>query len=608
MAGNRATAKPAVLPLAPGTGSGPGARGRAMAAKFIIVNNGLKDLRGHYFETSVSVAEAALQCGYAPILAAHVDCPASIIPPWLEFYPLFCTDHWMSGPAAPAPDLRGIRGDAAALARVPIDALSDGTAALGDYLRARFEAIPFPEPPSPAAPEPVPPAPEPPPSRPHWKAVVKRLLRGAVPPVFVPGLRRLWRGRGAPVRFTRRILRAGLPPVAYAGARALYRAVRPRPGAAVPVEAAPVAAPVPPVSPPPAPHPLAELFAQVGTPAEFPHLCVFQRDLERLLCLTGATCDDHVFLPTAHGRELIAVQQLVRSLPPAATPTFHLEFRHALDIGTDPEHPEFVHPYILLHRVSFDWVRREPPSPRIRLYTDTPELSEAYAAFSGQDFGVLPIPFRTSFVTARQREPKPPLRIAFFGDVREEKRFHWLPDLIEALMEDYVLPGKVRFLVQGTLVQPEWNPLSQQALARLKEMPPEYVQLVGLSGPIPPAEYYKLVSNADLVLCAYDPLAYSRRSSGTLTEGIAAGIPTVVAEGTWLERQQPPGTGETCTDLPSFIAAVRRICDDYPRYLKPARAAKERWLAAHTPRNLVKALVCPAGGAPRAGAGGTRAA
>src|SRR5262249_26461442 len=150
----------------------------------------------------------------------------------------------------------------------------------------------------------------------------------------------------------------------------------------------------------------------------------------------------HVFLPTAHGRELLAVQRLVNALPPAATPTFHLEFRHALDIGATAEHPDFIHPYVHCHRACFDWSRREPPSPRIRLYTDTPELSEAYADFSGLDFGILPIPFRTSFVTAREREPKEPLRIAFFGDVRDEKGFHWLADLAEALTEDYLLPGK----------------------------------------------------------------------------------------------------------------------------------------------------------------------
>jgi hypothetical protein len=565
-----------------------------MAAKFIVVNNGLKDLRGHYFETSVSVAEAARASGFTPILAAHVTCPARLIPSWLEFYPLFCTDHWMSAPAAPPPCLGGILGDPAALARRPLD----GPESLGDYLRARFEPVVFPELPEPPPAEPAPPpiatAVTAPPAR-GWKASVKRVLRAAVPPALAPLLRRLWRGKRAPLRLGKRALRAGLPPAAFVGLRSLYRRIRPRPAPpALPdpaADLAPVEAAPPPVEP--SPEPLAAWLARIGAPEEFDHVCAFQRDLMRLLCLTGAGRDDHIFMPTAHARELLAIQRILATLPEEVTPTFHLEFRHALDMGATPENPDFEHPYVTCHRAYFDFSRRELPPARVRLYTDTDELSEAYREFSGLEFATLPIPFRTHLVTSRAREPGKRLCVAFFGDVRDEKRFYWLPELVEALTADYLVPGKVRFLFQATLVQPEWNPASHRALLRLKEMPPEHVRLVGLDGPLSPDEYYRLFAEADLLLCAYDPVAYNRRSSGTLTEAVAAGIPTVVPEGTWLERHQPPSTGEGCADLPSFLQAVRRICDNYPAYLKQARAAKDRWLSVHTPLNLVRALLGP---------------
>jgi hypothetical protein len=35
-------------------------RSDSMKPKLYIINNGLKDLRGHYYETSVSIAEASL--------------------------------------------------------------------------------------------------------------------------------------------------------------------------------------------------------------------------------------------------------------------------------------------------------------------------------------------------------------------------------------------------------------------------------------------------------------------------------------------------------------------------------------------------------------------
>ncbi len=66
--------------------------------KFYIINNGMKDLRGHYFETAISIAEAARDMGWHPILAGHADCKKEIAPEWLEFYPIFRVDHWMDSP------------------------------------------------------------------------------------------------------------------------------------------------------------------------------------------------------------------------------------------------------------------------------------------------------------------------------------------------------------------------------------------------------------------------------------------------------------------------------------------------------------------------------
>jgi glycosyltransferase involved in cell wall biosynthesis len=183
------------------------------------------------------------------------------------------------------------------------------------------------------------------------------------------------------------------------------------------------------------------------------------------------------------------------------------------------------------------------------------------------------------------------LCIAYFGDVRDEKGFFHIPAIVEGMLADYVEPGKVRFLVQGSLSHPEWNAKSAAALEKLKTYPTNQVRMVGLDAPLAPEEYFQLVSEADLLLCPYSPHAYRRRSSGTLTEAIAAGIPTVVPQETWLATQQPAGTGEQFFDEPSLVAAVRKICDNYDRYLSSARRAKDEWLTFHSPAELVKQLV-----------------
>ena len=152
------------------------------------------------------------------------------------------------------------------------------------------------------------------------------------------------------------------------------------------------------------------------------------------------------------------------------------------------------------------------------------------------------------------------------------------------MVGDYVEPGRVRFVIQASLVHPENEPLSKAAVERLKGLPKDSIQLVGLDGPLSPDSYYQLVSEVDLLLCPYHPATYRNRTSGTLSEAISAGVPTVVPHGSWLSRQQPVGSGETFHDRESFIAAVRSICDGYARYHSRPRPASIPGSAAIAPK------------------------
>jgi hypothetical protein len=553
-----------------------------MKPKLLIVNNGLKDLRGHYFETSISIAEAAHRLGYHAILATHATCQPGILPDWVECYPLFCTDHWMLQPPTPPPDLRTIRGDAKALYRVSMDTVLRGRATVHDYLVSRFEPMTSPEYalPTPNGNRPVPAAE-------RLRGVMQRskaLVRGLAPPVLLTACRGLRQYGRALLVDAKRLVRESMPPLVYGSLRRSYHKMARGGKAARDVEPVSVHGVT-------SCDPLEVALGQIDAQREFEYTRVFQRDLERLLCLTGATREDHVFMPTAHGRELIAVQRLLAAMGEAVAPAFHLEFRHAMDMSGCFADPAFVHPYTTQHRVLFDHSRRVPPSPKVHIYTDTKELAQEYEHFSGHDFGVLPIPFRSHLIRPECRPEKATWCIAYFGDVRDEKGFYYLPAVVEDLTADHGAACKVRFLVQASLSHPEWNPKSAAALEKLRAYPADQVRLVGLDGPLPPDEYFQLVSEADLLLCPYSPFAYKRRSSGTLTEGIAAGIPTVVPANTWLAGQQPLGTGEQFCDEPTLLAAVRKILGAYARYSEHARRAKDEWLAVHSPEELVKRIV-----------------
>src|SRR5688572_12335654 len=111
-----------------------------MQRQFIIINNGMTEMRGHYMETALSIAEAARDADFRPFLAAHQTCPVSEMPDWLDCLPLFRVDHW-GGMASFEPLRRdGIRGDRTAMLDAPVDRVSPD-----EYLKARYD--PLPEPP-----------------------------------------------------------------------------------------------------------------------------------------------------------------------------------------------------------------------------------------------------------------------------------------------------------------------------------------------------------------------------------------------------------------------------------------------------------------------------
>jgi len=633
----------------------------AMSRKFVILSNGLRDQCGHYYETSISLAEAARRCGWRPVLAAHVDCPASLLPDWLESYPIFCTDHWMSGPPAEPPDLAGIRTDPYSGER------ATAAATIRDFLASRFTGWR-----SPLAPqaEPASPAQE------LRNTGEEPNARRAGSAHGVSGLRRAFdRYRAAFERAVRLIDRLAfyfLPPVLYATlkkavawsvppillpelqskiAAKLAAKFRGAPGAAQPsvIDFGPCGVETAKALENPVAKKGTDTFCAQHPPGRFGKRClspflddrdyvaqalvklracnmaheveyamIFKRDLERFLAVAEIGAGDHVFLGTAHPRELLAVWLICRRLTADRLPTFHFEFRHPLFPPGETGNLDSSS-YTRLHRIFFSivgWL------PNIRFYTDTEELSRDFGHLSQQPFDVLPIPFRGELIAPPLPPPAPhapqkgtgpfcaqhpsgrsgkmdlspfvasgPLRLAFVGQARDEKGFPWLPDLIDDLRPDYVSTGKVRFVVQANLGDPRYNPLSRTALGRLKRFPPDTVELFGLDGPLSPEEYYRLVSSSHIVLVPYDRERYRACSSGTLSEAIAGGRPVVVPRGTWMAAQLPNAAGEAFDDYASFVSAVRRVVDGYAAYAARAEECRAAWLAKHSPDALIRAVV-----------------
>lgn len=453
-----------------------------MTAKLIIVQNELKDRRGHYLETAAAVAEAAPRHGLTPYVLGHATCDPRILPTGVAFLPVCRLDHQMHFPPVPS---------------LP----------LGPY-----RVTPQPDPPPPPVPS---------------RRLVT-LVKPLVPPLVAHAAKRLLRAKEADT------------------------------------------------SPP-------DVLDQAGCSHERHFISEWGKDLAFALTLLQVDANDHVLFLTAHARELHAVRRIVDCLPAEKCPLFHLEFRHSLNFRKSDGQP--LNSFTTTHLALYDMYRAFGPHHRIRLYTDTDELAEVYSRASQLAHFTLPIPFRNDKLAPHTRRTDQPVRVTYVGDPRDEKGFHLLPDLITALDGE-----PVRFVIQASLADVANNPLSATALTRLRECGRPNVELIGLDGPLNADTYFALVSAADLIVFPFDREAYSRRSSGTLTEAIAAGVPTVVPADTWLARQQPAGSGERFDVRNPLVDAVRRVLRNREQYERRAAEARGEWLNKHTPDNLIRAL------------------
>ncbi len=337
-----------------------------MTRKLYIINNGLKDLRGHYFETSVSIAEASRALGLQPVIAAHVQCPCDIVPTGLEFHAAFTTDHWMTEPPSAQPDLSGLHRHSIRLAANMID----GGIAFTEYLQARF----------------------------HRQAGSQQGVVAAIDPAVSSSVTRTaeakrrtlavlspWYRRARPI--LKRMLRSVLPQFVFMPLKALFASFRDRheqPGSGTS-------------------HPWERALSTLGAPQEYGYCLRFQQDLGRLLFLTDCTADDHVFLPTAHARELCAILDLLSNCPVESQPMFHLEFRHSLAAASDGIVTENDYNRSA-NAAFFEIAHTFPVNKKLRLYTDSDGLTAEYEHFSRLRFGVLPIPFRSHLLGTRREK------------------------------------------------------------------------------------------------------------------------------------------------------------------------------------------------------------
>ncbi|MBX3379452.1 MAG: hypothetical protein KF805_05110 [Phycisphaeraceae bacterium] len=324
-----------------------------------------------------------------------------------------------------------------------------------------------------------------------------------------------------------------------------------------------------------------------------PKVRAFERDLSR--AMPPLAPGDVGFLPTISAPELLGFARFLTRFPTARLANWHVVLRQDTPESSPRKRREFLRG-VRAVAVSID-------PARLRWWSDTEALRDAWEAATGLGFETLPIPVGDSFrpeaaaFGAGQVEGGPlrPLRIVYVGDARKEKGFHVLPSVARSLRESGHLEGETVLVVQSSVRVIDPEPECLRALQDLKSFG-KGVRFV--TNELNDEEYASLVRGAHVMLLLYEAAAYRRRSSGILAEAMASGVPVLVPEGTWLASSVREMVSIGARPHPFVIdadedagARLVELLKDWPRLRLLALGASEPWRARHNPDALVRRLL-----------------
>lgn len=321
----------------------------------------------------------------------------------------------------------------------------------------------------------------------------------------------------------------------------------------------------------------------------------FAQDTVRLLDRLGVRTGDVFFLPTLGSVELHALLDVFSQRADAKHAQWHLLFRRdiSVDSRSAAETRRMCQALARVRTTFADWP--------IHFYTDTEELSAAYAALDQVPFQTLPIPH-----TRPKRDSntgrKNGLRIAYIGDARVEKGFHRLPVIVDALSRRAAGGERLRFVFQANYGTPNREQQVVAAQAALQRWIPDLVELI--TEPLTSEQYWDMLAASDIVLLPYEPQAYRARSSGIFVEALAVGRPVIVPAGTWMATQlstiqggSQSGTepaqdeiGLIYNDVTEVPELLSHMIAHYATFRRHAEAFAPQWRARHNSLRLISML------------------
>ncbi|MEB3312048.1 MAG: glycosyltransferase [Snowella sp.] len=316
----------------------------------------------------------------------------------------------------------------------------------------------------------------------------------------------------------------------------------------------------------------------------------FSDSLKNTLKELNLTPEDHILIHTLSIEQLEAIYHLLESWDINNLPQFHILLRR------DTEDPLVLNAQGMgLKSCLNTFYEKQFWPEKIRFYTDTEDLVSRHNELSPIQLIQVAIPFRQEKLRDHATQNNEvleninkPIHLVYLGDARSEKGYHHLPSLIENLWTDYLEPEKIKFTIQSNFNINGGESVVLDAKLKLEQYPSRNVQLIQEA--MLPDEYYQLLNSADLVILPYNPESY-QRTSGVLTEALAAGKPVVVPENSWLAQQVDESRAVIFESPETLASSVIQAINNLDELTKAANAYKLEWRVKQSPDTFVKCLL-----------------
>ncbi len=310
----------------------------------------------------------------------------------------------------------------------------------------------------------------------------------------------------------------------------------------------------------------------------------FTETLAEILPSLNLTSEDQILIHTFGIEQLEELYYFLEKGDHSSLPTYHLLFRRDTDDSLVKNATGMGLKFCL--RSCYEsklW------PDKIRFYTDTEDLVSKYNALTLVQVSQVPIPFRQEKLKLEQTQ-KDFIHLVYLGDARSEKGYQHLPQLVSGLWQDYLRTEKVRFTIQSNYNVQGGEAQILEAKLNLCQYPTTKIRLI--DAPMSPEHYYQLLASADIVILPYNPQNY-QRTSGVLTEALAAGKPVVVPNNSWLAQQVDETRASIYESPQDLTQAVIRLLEDLPRFSQNAQEFSVNWRSRQSSDYFLQCLLKP---------------